>query len=62
MMESLNLSGNVPDDSDMFMILVMIGTMSGEHFLSRLVGIGSSSQYLSGQENRALVTSSSVTG
>ena len=62
MIDFLKLSGKVPDEKDRLTIFVITGTSMDEHFFSRDVGIGSRSQYLSGEICRNLVTSSSVTG
>ena len=62
MIEFLNWSGNVPVESDKFMMLVMVGIKTDEHFLRKLVRIGWSSQNLSGHELRHFRISSCDTG
>ena len=62
MMECLYASGNTPVERDKLKILVITGIKICEHFFNNEVGIGSRSQYLSGEEDRILVTSFSVTG
>ena len=52
----------MPDAKERLMMFVIVGTSTDEHCFSREVGIGSSSQYLSGDETRIFVTSCSVTG
>ena len=49
-------------ENDRLMMLVIVGTSTGAHFFRSEVGMGSSSQNLSGDARRAFVTSSCETG
>lgn len=52
----------MPDERERLTMLVMTGTKADEHFLRTEVGMGSRSQYLSGDIWIVLDTSISVTG
>ena len=48
--ECFSSSRNVPDDSDSFTMLAMVGSGTKRHCLRNYVGTGSKSEYLSREE------------
>jgi hypothetical protein len=52
----------MPDEKERLIMFVIVGISTDEHCFSREVGIGSSSQCLSGDKARTFVTPCSVTG
>jgi hypothetical protein len=56
----LNCSGKTPEDKERLMILVIVGTRTEAHCLTREAGIGSRSQLVAGDRFKSLETSSMV--
>ena len=62
MIDCLKMSGKEPEASDRFTILVMVGVSDCRQFLSKEVGMGSSSHCLFGEAMMSLEISSSDAG
>ena len=57
-----NWSGKIPVERDRLMICVIVGRRTDEHCLRREVGIGSRSQFVSGDWDSSFETSSTLIG